>query len=169
MEHFITILRWLVAVGFVTVGVFLYLTARLGRGCARTDPDPLGRCLTEHEWNAKVTCWITLAVVVITETFVRLNGGSGGSTLFWWHISFAAPFLTCLWYVAFRHTGIRRPKTHRYFAYTVVVLYVGTLFTGLSLLFPGFAEVILVTFKFFGLVFWFVIKMMWDVLSELIH
>ena len=142
MEIIIAIMRWLVVLCFVAVGGYLWLAAYLGRRCAYYEIDPFGYCLTQHNRVAKNTFYLTLVAVAITEIFVRLNGGSTAHLILFIHLGFAAPFLCALAYTAFRHTGLKRPRTHKYFAYTCVLLYIGTLISGLTLLFPEEAAVV---------------------------
>ena len=136
MDPLIFITRLVVLAVFLCVGLFLFITAQKGRQCAYYDPDPYGDCLSEHKVYARSTFYLALIAVVITEGYVRLSGGSQAGVFLFVHLALALPFLTTLALMVFKYTGLRNRHIHKRLAYSCLVLYIGTILTGFSLLFP---------------------------------
>ena len=91
--------------------------------------------ISSHKYWATITVTLTVVSVVATEGFVRLFGGSTISFLFLFHlIVFALPYFVLVFVIRFFVTGERKPKTHRWLTYFVLVLYLGTFTTGMILL-----------------------------------
>lgn len=90
--------------------------------------------LAQHRKWANVTFWLTLVAIIMTELFVRLNGGVQHRGLLMFHLCFACPFFVLLGLLRFRITGLRQPILHRKLASICMVLYGITLITGFILL-----------------------------------
>src|SRR3989338_332077 len=136
MDPLIFITRLVVLAVFLCVGLFLFITAQKGRQCAYYDPYPYGDCLSEHKVYARSTFYLALIAVVTTEGYVRLSGGSQAGVFLFIHLALALPFLTTLALMVFKYTGLRNRHIHKTLAYSCLVLYIGTILTGFSLLFP---------------------------------
>lgn len=87
-----------------------------------------------HRRAARAIWWSALIAVMITELFVRMNGGLQPSPLFWIHLSCAVPFFVSLMLIRFWLNGLKHPALHRQLAYLCLVSFIGTIITGTILL-----------------------------------
>jgi hypothetical protein len=140
----LVLMKCLVTVLFCVLGIFLYMTAVGGRELARLKRERVNdvtiklRAInrTFHEINANASFEICFVSVVLTEIFVRLNGGVSpeNKQLFWVHLGFALPLILSLATLRFWLTGIHSPRIHKWLGYLCLTSYIGTFLTGMILL-----------------------------------
>ena len=130
----------MLAMKFAVVGLFLTLgwmlvfrLARSGRRYAKSH-DSFEQFQSHRNYAHRVF-WLALTAVVATEEFVRLNGGVQNWRLFFVHLSFAFPFLVSLTLLRFWVTGVKDARKHKRLAYFCLSQFVGTLVTGIILIF----------------------------------
>lgn len=81
-----------------------------------------------HRTYGYCTFVLTLVQIGLVEASVRTAGGASVDALLFCHLAFALPYLLTL-LLLLRFTGNRSPR-HGRLAYTCVVLFVGTIITG---------------------------------------
>ncbi len=137
------IMKCLITLAFLILGSLLYATAKNGRQAAslsRSNTDDPGiswACMLTtlyHQQLAKYSFLTSLFAVLLTESYVRLNGGVHNKGLFHIHLGFALPLFAILAVLRFWLTGLSNPRQHKTLGYICLASYVGTVVTGLILL-----------------------------------
>ena len=132
----IAIIKIAVALAFLALAIGITQVVKSGR---RTVLIPIAswreNSITRHKRLANLALWLALTAVVLTETMVRFQGGFKSNWLFPIHLGFALPSLILIVTLRFFLTGLKNPRWHRRVAYTLVILFTGTLTTGVKLLF----------------------------------
>ncbi len=133
-----------VGISFLILLFYLIRTMRLGKKARRikfnlefTDFNELeiSDREAEHERSAKITCWVALVAIVITEIMVRFGGGLINKPLFALHMCFAGPFVIILWLLRFKITGKGNRNLHRKLGYMCLGTFIVALVTGSILLY----------------------------------
>lgn len=121
------LLKIIVFLGFLSV---LYSLARTVWAARRS----LEPGLPNHRRWATTTLCLALFSIVMTELFVRFNGGVQDKQFVIFHLSLAVPFFLSLLTLRFFMTGIKDPFIHRILAYSCLGFFLGTFVTGIVLL-----------------------------------
>jgi hypothetical protein len=122
------LLQIAVGIAFIAVGYILFKTRAYAR-MRHENP----AVISDHRTWARRALFVTIGAVVMTEVMVQANGGVQNLSLFWTHLSFAAPFAGTLIVLQWL-TGLRKPTMHKVLAHVCIAAYVGTAVTGSILL-----------------------------------
>jgi hypothetical protein len=123
---------------FVVLGVITLLMVRLaltGRTVATSGY--AGQAIKSHQKIARFVLYGMLLFVVLVEARVRMKGGSQPDALFWTHLGFAICFFILLILLNFWFNG-HRSSYHPKLAYPTLVMFLGTVVTGVPMILRRF-------------------------------